>query len=210
MWARRPESRANKSTQAELNAGLPRLTLTGIKPLAFTAARKSERILARRLVEIPTATGLTAASRPLITGISSTMAAGSSPSRIATRFTADIRSRRRVAVSLPSRSRAVSTPARVTGPGRGVGVLCWRFLLMRFLLSGVSGLVPSGLGRTGGDGSGNSGISLSYRWRYYLIRVFPITNISLSYIDNCGLARCTSVFAVEGQKCPSSRPQRSG
>ncbi len=116
MWARRPESRSNRSTQAGLNGDLP-LALTGIMPLAFTAARKSERILAKRLVVIPTATGLTAASRALIAPISSAMAAGSSPSRMATRFTAETRSRRRVAVSLPSRSRAASTARQGDRPG---------------------------------------------------------------------------------------------
>jgi hypothetical protein len=67
MWARRPESRANRSTQAGLNTGLPgNLTLTGSKPACLTAARKSERILAKRLAVMPTATGLTAASRALM------------------------------------------------------------------------------------------------------------------------------------------------
>jgi hypothetical protein len=154
MWARRPESRSNRSTQAGLNGDLP-WSLTAITPQAFAAARKSERILARRLVEIPTATGLTAASRVLIAPISSGMAAGSSPSRMATRFTADTRSRRRVAASLPWPSRAVRTPARVRGTaGRGMGAFCRRFLLMRFLLRELRAwprAVSGGQGVTGAD-----------------------------------------------------------
>ena len=48
-----------------------------------------------------------------IRGMSSGRAAGSSPSRFATHFTADRRSRRRVAESLPGRSSAASMDARV-------------------------------------------------------------------------------------------------
>ena len=43
------------------------------------------------------------------------MPAGSSPSRFATRVTADRKSRLRVAESFPERSRAASTVAKVMG-----------------------------------------------------------------------------------------------
>ena len=55
-------------------------------PLAFSAARKSDRMLARRLRVIPTATGLTAASLALIALISTAMAAGSFPNRAGNPF----------------------------------------------------------------------------------------------------------------------------
>ena len=47
-------------------------TLTDAKPLAFTAARKSERIVAKRFTLMPTATGLMVASSALIAATSST------------------------------------------------------------------------------------------------------------------------------------------
>src|SRR5262245_51103099 len=183
MWARRPASRATSATQAGLNTGLPwDLTLTGIKPAALMAARKFDLIFAKLLELSPTATGLTAASRALMAAISSGTAAGSFPSRTATRFPAEIRSRWRVAVSLPSRSRAASTPARLTGSaGRCVGAFRLGRLVMDILLSGASGLVPNGLGRTGGDGSGNSGTLLPYRWRFYLRGVLPILGKDVTY-----------------------------
>ena len=155
--ARKPLEQINPGRAQQRLA--PSLILTGIKPLAFTAARKSERILAKRLVVMPTATGLTAASRALIAAISSAMAAGSSPSRIATRFTAETRSRRRVAESLPCALQGGQHARQGTGSaGRGVGAFVLAFLGHAILLSGASGLVPSGLGRTGGDRGGNSGI----------------------------------------------------
>ena len=70
-------------------------------------------MFARRLAVMPAARGLIVLSRALIPAMSSGRAAGSSPSRFATRFTADRRSRRRVAESLPGRSRAASMAARV-------------------------------------------------------------------------------------------------
>ena len=121
MRGRKPESCSNRSVQAALNGDLPR-ALTGIMPLAFTAARKSERILAKRLVVIPTATGLTAASRALIAAISSAMAAGSSPSRMATRFTAETQIApargRKLAVALQGGQHA-RQGYRLGGAGRG-------------------------------------------------------------------------------------------
>src|SRR5262249_30163372 len=69
-WARRPESRANRSTQAGLNTGLPPdLALTGTKPLADTAPRKFDRMFAKLFAVRPAATGLTAASRALMGAI---------------------------------------------------------------------------------------------------------------------------------------------
>ena len=133
--------------------------LAGMSPLALSAARKSDRILARRLVVIPTATGLTVASPALSALTSTAMAAGSSPNRAATRFTAETRSRARVAESPFARFRAVSTSARVAGWATRSAGADRGFLSHAILLSGSSGLVPSGLGRTGGDRSGNSGYS---------------------------------------------------
>jgi hypothetical protein len=60
-------------------------------------------MLANRLTVMPTASGLMALSRALMASKLRVMAAGSSPSRTATRFTAERRSRRRV-------------PERPTGP----------------------------------------------------------------------------------------------
>ena len=122
MWARRPESRANRSIQAELNTGLPPdLTLTGIKPLAFTAARKSERMLAKGLGgeadRHRVDGGEPSADRWHIERDGGRLVS----QQVATRFTAETRSRRRVAVSLPSRSRAASTSRQGDRPaGRGV------------------------------------------------------------------------------------------
>ena len=48
MRGRKPESCSNRPVQAALNGDLPK-ALAGIMPLAFTAARKSERTLAKRL-----------------------------------------------------------------------------------------------------------------------------------------------------------------
>jgi hypothetical protein len=60
--------------------------LTGSSPLAFTAATKSERILAKRLEVIPEAIGLTLPRPSLIVFIARGMATGVLPSRSATRF----------------------------------------------------------------------------------------------------------------------------
>src|SRR5262249_22661713 len=144
--------------------------------------RRCDLISARLWERGPPAAGLTAASRALMAVISSGRAAGSSPSRTAPRSPAEIRSRWRVAVSLPSRSRAASTPARLTGSaGRCVGAFRLGRLVMDILLSGASGLVPNGLGRTGGDGSGKSGTLLPYRWRFYLRGVLPILGKDVTY-----------------------------
>src|ERR1700758_555553 len=69
---------------------------SGFNPLAFTAAMKLDRILARLLPVKPAATGLTLASLALIAGRSSGIRAGSSPSKSATRLIDEFRSRRRV------------------------------------------------------------------------------------------------------------------
>ena len=58
-----------------------RSALTGSSPLAFTAATKSERILAKRLGVIPTAIGLTPPRPSLIVSIARGLAAGVLPSR---------------------------------------------------------------------------------------------------------------------------------
>jgi hypothetical protein len=79
------------------------------------AARKSERMLAIRLAVMPAATGLTPANPALIAAMSSGMAAGSWPSRSATRFTAEIKSRRRVGESCSFRSSAPRSVASVAG-----------------------------------------------------------------------------------------------
>src|SRR4051812_41069089 len=89
------------------------LALTGCTPQNLVAARKSERMFARRLVVMPAARGLIVLSRALIRGMSSRRAAGSSPTKVATQFTADRRSRRRVAESSPERSSAASMDPRV-------------------------------------------------------------------------------------------------
>ena len=94
--------------------------LSGFTPLAFTAARKSERMLAKRLAVRPNAAGLTLARRALIAPISSGIAAGSFPNMMATRFVADFRSRNRVPESPLARSREASTSARVMGSAKAV------------------------------------------------------------------------------------------
>src|SRR5262249_5573701 len=117
-------------------------TLSGFIPLAFTAARKSERMLAKRLAVKPNAAGLTAASRALIAPISRGMAAGSFPNKIAIRLVPDFRSRSRVPESPLTRSRAANTSAKVTGSAVGaacVGVLRLGLLVMGDHLSGFSG-----------------------------------------------------------------------
>ncbi len=86
---------------------------TGLRPLALTAARKSERMLAMVLGVSPAATGLMAPSLALIAGRSSGMRAGSSASKAATRFTADRRSLRRVSESKVLPSKAAMTCAKV-------------------------------------------------------------------------------------------------
>src|SRR5262245_15463842 len=132
MWARRPESRANRSTQAGLNTGLPPdFILTGIKSLAFTAARKFDLTFEKVFVARPAATGLTAASRGLIAAMSSGMADVPFPSKFATRSTPEIKSRRRDAVSFPLRLTAASRSASVRGlAGRGAEVSRLDFLVM--------------------------------------------------------------------------------
>ena len=110
ICARRPDRRSSNSTHSGLKLFLP---VTGFTPLAFTAAMKSDRMLAKRFADMPTASGLIALSRTAIARISSGMPAGSLPRRSATRFTAERRSRRRVAESLPGRSRAASMVANV-------------------------------------------------------------------------------------------------
>src|SRR4051794_25394016 len=98
MWARRPDRLLNSLVQGGLKVLLVR-EVADSTPLSFAAARKSDRILARRLSVIPIATGLTAASPALISARLNRMAAGSWPSRRATRLTADRRSRWRVGAS---------------------------------------------------------------------------------------------------------------
>ena len=110
IWARRPERRLNSFAHSGLKL---LLAVTGCTPQNLVAARKSERMFARRLVVMPAARGLMVLSRAAIQGMSSGRAAGSSPSRFATHFTADRRSRRRVADSSPEQSSAASMDARV-------------------------------------------------------------------------------------------------
>jgi hypothetical protein len=66
------------------------------------------------LALIPTATGLNSASLALIAGKSSGMAAASCPSRLATRFTADCKSRNLVAESEVSCCNEMKRSAKVT------------------------------------------------------------------------------------------------
>ena len=87
----------------------------GASPLAFTAATKSERILAKRLGVIPTAIGLTPPSPSRMVSIASGMAAGALPSRWATRFTADRRSRLRLSERPDWLSKAANRVARFAG-----------------------------------------------------------------------------------------------
>src|SRR5262249_17374468 len=104
----------NNPTQASLIGALVP-PLTDAMPLAFTAARKSERRLAKRLALMPAATGLTSASRLLIASKSSRMAAGSCPMRIATRVGAERRSRKRVGLRSALCSSALTIAASVMG-----------------------------------------------------------------------------------------------
>src|SRR6266481_8864023 len=110
ICARFSESMAINSVQAGLS-GVFDFRSTGLKPLAFTAARKSERMLAKLFAVKPAAIGLTAASLDATAGRSSRMTDGSSRSNAATRLTADRRSRSRVG----ERSLRVSNAARTLG-----------------------------------------------------------------------------------------------
>jgi hypothetical protein len=77
--------------------------------------------------------------------------------------------------------------AKVTGSAEAAacgGVLRLGFLVITFLLSGVSGLVRSGLGRTGVDRSGDSGILLYHNWDVCSIVVFPKSCKLLTMEDN--------------------------
>ena len=160
MWARRPESRSNRSTQAGLNGDLPS-ALSRHHAARLYRRQEVGADIGKRLAVMP--------DRHRVDG-SEPSADRSHIERNGGRLVSQqdcdpfhrrTRSRRRVAVSLPSRSRAASTSARVTGSAAGgAGALLFGFPAHGFLLSGASGLVPSGLGRTGGDGSGNSGILL--------------------------------------------------
>src|SRR5262249_52075518 len=138
---------------------------TGIISLALTAARKSERMLAKRLAVMPTAAGLTAASPALIDSMSSRMPAGSLASRIATRFTAERRSRTRVAESRPGRSRATNTVASVVSLAATEveGLFRLGFLLMIRSFGNLD-LTASGLGRTWGDMGDYSGFLPYHIW----------------------------------------------
>ena len=87
---RAPSGKLRHQTGPRGLSGVLAERCTGFNPLTFTAVRKPERRLAEGLgTSIPAAIGLTLASLALIAGKSSGMAAGSSPSRSATRFTAD-------------------------------------------------------------------------------------------------------------------------
>src|SRR5262249_43004687 len=89
-------------------------------------------MLAKRLAVRSAATGLTAASPTLIAPRSSTMAPGSFPSRNATRFTADFRSRSRVPDTPPGRSKLASREANVTGSAEAAA--CWGVLRLGFFV----------------------------------------------------------------------------
>src|SRR5205823_4969191 len=78
-------------------------------------ARKSERILLRVFGVRPAAAALIAASFALIGGRSSTMQAGASPMSLATRVTAERKSRSRFGEISRRRSRAATTDRRVCG-----------------------------------------------------------------------------------------------
>ena len=84
-----------------------------IRPLALTAARKSERMLASRFVVMPAATELTAANEVAIVGKSSAMRAGTFPRKVATRITEECKSRLRIGESAVLRSTAASTSAKL-------------------------------------------------------------------------------------------------
>jgi hypothetical protein len=103
--------------------------LAGASPLASTAATKSERMLAKRLRVIPTAIGLIPPSPFLMVFIASGMAAGVLPSRRATRFTADRRSRRRISERPEWLSKVANRVARVGDSGALPGSLL-RFVVL--------------------------------------------------------------------------------
>jgi hypothetical protein len=142
-----------------------------IRPLALTAARKSERILLNRFVVTPAATGLTAANEVAIVGKSIAMREGTFPRSLATRTTDECKSRLRVGGSAVLRSTAAITSARVLRGARGsAGLLV---LLVMVLPFGFFGVAPSGLGWTGGDRMGLSGTLPQCKGYMFTHVVFP-------------------------------------
>ena len=111
------------------------------------------------------------------------MPAGSSPSKLATRCTAERRSRNRVAEIVSLCSNAVRRFAKVSVMelvAPRVGLFILRLVGMYLFLSGSRGLVTMCLGRTAGDRDGHSGILPYNKWDDYYLRVFPISHKRLT------------------------------
>src|SRR5262249_34131052 len=133
---------------------------TDFNPLALTAPRRLVRMLLNVLRLRPETAGAMAASLALIAGRSSGMRPASSPNRSATRLTDERRSRRRVSerpvVASSAGRRSARVVGRVGATGTRVRAFLGDFLGIAFFL--VFGKVRGGLGRTGLDRAGNSGI----------------------------------------------------
>jgi hypothetical protein len=134
MCTRFSESIASSFNQAGLNGALGS-RWTGLRPLAFTAARKQERMLAKLFGVRPAASGLTGASLALIAVRSRGMRDGSSRSNDATRLTPERKSRRRLAMRSARSSSVASKHASVASPEAGLWGRVdfgWRSLVMAF------------------------------------------------------------------------------
>ena len=175
MRARLPGSLASRSAHGGDKPALDDAG-TGCRPLARTAAKRSERMLLSVFGVSPAATGLTAASlggdrRQIERQAAGVLAHQRRHARHRRAQVAAASGRQRPRFFATSRS----TSARVGASSWGD----WSFDIFLFH-SGAFRVVSGGLGRTRGDGGGHSGILPYHRWDVCLMGVFPISHNTLT------------------------------